>query len=221
MLVLVLVLVLTWLLGQGRGGDPQPSESPQPTESTQPNPSPSESATADPDSTADPAPTGCLAGPELTAEALLLAQERAPHSANGAVEATMALARFIMQRPYPSLADQEVVQRAGIAEGSSIDLVTLYEGEPVIAPDAAPESAAVAAYSVGGAWLLDSYTEDRAIVSVAYYFISDGRVLGNYGFVSTYVLKWQNGWQLHSVETPQHSPNAIINDVGTPFTGGC
>lgn len=220
--MLVITLLTVWLLTRPSDDDPQVA----PTETiSTPPPSPTDSTGVDSTEDApseDPPPTGCLGGVGLDAAMFLQAQEEAPHSANGAVEVMTAMVRWMRQYPYPSEDDIETMQRQAVSSTSDVDLTEAFSDNPQIAEDAVPAGEPVNIYTVGGAWYLDSYTEERAVVTIGYRWLTDSRVAGEYGASTTFVMVWEDGaWRVQSAQQPEYSPNEIVNEVGTPFTGGC
>lgn len=214
---LVLVLVLVWLFTRDGGPATEPGASTSPTSAapTQPTETPEPSGGVD----VDPAPTGCIAGAGLDAATFALAQERAPHTANGAVEATAGMVRFFYQTPPPSPEDQATFQQDAIASTSPVDVVSAFATP--IGEDVAPAGTPLRISTANGAWFLDSYSDERAIVTIAYFWVVEGAVVSSIVQPITFELVWEDGWRLVGIRETTNDGNALLADVGTPFTGGC
>lgn len=214
---LVVVLVAAWFFTRGDGPSTEPGASAPPSQpaTSEPIETPEPSGGVD----VDPAPTGCIAGAGLDAATFLLAQERAPHTANGAVEATAAMVRFFYQTPAPSAEDQATFQGEAIASTSPVDVVSAFEIP--IGEDVAPAGTPLRISTANGAWFLDSYSNERAVVTVAYFWVVEGAVVSSIVQPITFELAWEDGWRLVGIRETANDGAALLGDVGTPFTGGC
>ncbi len=193
---------------------PTASESVSPSSAT-----PSASAAAPEDDGVVRA-TGCIAGNDRGAAALLEAQAASPQTATGAAEFATAYLRFIEQSPTPA-ADERAAADAvfsGTSQLSMEDLVDYRPGE-----DVAPEGANLTITTANGGVYVEPFEEndDRAVVTVAYNYVADGAVVSSVIYSGTVELRWEDGvWHVVRALNPEFSGNDVL-DVGQEFTGGC
>lgn len=207
---LVIGIIVTFWPRGAAPPEPTPSPSSQP-----PTPAPTTEPT---EPRADPLPTGCLGGPGLDAAMLLTTLDRAPHTANGAVEVAASWRRFVSQYPYPSAEDIAAAERA--AESPDGETVSdFYAAEPDVWGDTAPEGTPMYYSSANGEYFVESYDGDTARIALVLHIVVDGAVVMPVAASGT-TLAW-NGehWVVTGAYVPD--PPAELQQRSAPFSGGC
>lgn len=197
---------------------PRGAAPPEPTPSTSSQP-PTPAPTPEPtEPRADPLPTGCLGGPGLDAAMLLTTLDRAPHTANGAVEVAASFTRFTSQYPYPDAAQIEAAEVA-FDSSEGVTLAEFYAGEPDLWGDTAPEGTPMYYSTANGEYFVESYDGETARVATVMRIVVDGTVVMPVAAGGS-ELRW-NGehWVVVSGYTP--APPAELQSMAAPFTGGC
>lgn len=207
---LVIGIIVTFWPRGAAAPEPTPSPSSQPT-TPAPTPEPTEPR-------ADPLPTGCLGGPGLDAAMLLTTLDRAPHTANGAVEAAASYNRFTSQYPYPSADDISTAEQA-VESPTGDTLAEFYAAEPDLWGDTAPEGTPMYYSTANGEYFVESYTGDTARVALVLHIVVDGAVIMPLAATGT-TLAW-NGE--HWVATGSYRPDGVteVQQRSAPFSGGC
>lgn len=205
----------------GGSSDPAPAG----TAGTTAGPSAPVDEPADPDEGLDEGapPTGCLGGPERTAQAVLEAQAHAPRSSFGAVELAATYLRFFMQYPVPDaeqIAASDTVV-ASTATDEFRDLAGEYEasadefGPPGLKGTETPFHLT----TDGGRWLVEeTSTADRVIVQVSEPYVVNGTT-SEWLIYEAFVVVWEDdAWH---IESAQQADTDALDAAGTTFTEGC
>lgn len=218
LLVIVLVVVAAWWGSANAGDDeaaPPVSETPTPSESEA---EPTATGVDGPDDDLTTRPTGCIAGNGRDADMLLEARELSPQTANGAVEFAAAVLKFTYRYPYPTKDELRAIEEM---YADDYDLISAYDTEPTIAPDVAPAGTPIQATMVGGAWYLHDFSEDRAEITIAYFWEIDGVRDGSIARASNVVLQWgDHGWMMTRQGDNQLRSQEVL-DLGSAFAGAC
>jgi hypothetical protein len=170
---------------------------------------------------ADPAPTGCLGGPQRNAAMVLSAQKAAPDTSNGAVDFAAAFTRWIQRYPYPTSSEAALVQKDVLAQKSfTSNLVEYLAGKPDLSGGIVPSSETYYMSTVPGVWAVESSSSTKAVVTIGTAFVANGAVSPTLRSSITVTTEWQDGsWHVADVAGTQTTEKLFAN--GHQFSGGC
>lgn len=177
--------------------------------------------------TPDPTPTGdastpaltgtgvdaCLGGPDLTAEQLFTAQRDAPNTPEGAVSYAASFIRYVLQFPLPADIDDAASWNSDL----SAEWWSDYEASMESWTGPIPFNVT----TVNGAYSVQSYTPDSAVVTLSLPMVADGAISSK-TFVPTVTLGQTvaGTWTVTGVDNSAAEDAAKLSN-STDFTGGC
>lgn len=204
-LLLVAALVGGWLLGRGQAGEPDPDATTAPPATTEPSGEDGDGV------------EGCLGGPERTPEMVLSAQEQADvGSYADGVAFAAALMRWVVQAPpVPATEDQLDIITAPDADSSVREAI-----EDAATDGASSESARWVSVT-GGKWYIETTSSDELVVSLSLLPVLDGELNADTRMLMTVSLSRADGAWAWSRFEAQIREADEMEEIGTPFTGGC
>ena len=221
--VIVLLAIIAGIVAFTVGRNSAPTADPTTSVPTTTNAPTTDPTPSGEDESDDAVPTGCLGGPGRDAAMVLSAQDAAPHTMFGAVEVATAFLRAVLQYPYPSDAEAELINASLVASGAhdSMDIsAAVYERAGDITNGNVPPGTPFYVSTIGGLWLVSpDSTSDRMTVSVNATYVIDGALSPTATVAGTYTVVWEDdAWRIAGAGRPDV---AAIAAGGTQFTGGC
>ena len=201
---------------------PQSQQTPSPASnvsSAPTSPSAETTTSSPPPATAAPAgvASGCIVGPDNSTEALLLAQQEAPHTTEGATDLAGQILKWINQFPRPSSVQVEQALESLGASSADESVTTLAAQLSELRTDVPSFSTSL---DEGGYAVLE---EQSDLVRVSVYgaaerYENDPEAGAA---AATYTLIWEDDmWRILSSSAGAQSYEQMAA-TGTPFTGGC
>lgn len=192
--------------------------------STAPTAAPTGGSSGAGDNEDDVPPTGCLGGPDRTADMVLTAQSEAKQTTYGAVEVATSFYRFLWQYPFASTADATNVSGQIMSADApesfknlSADLEKAGDDptQGVVSPGTPFHMS-----TTNGLWrVLEGSTADRVSVEFAAGYVVDGALSPSLTGVGGYVMVWEDGaWR---IETGLNVDQDMLAAGGNRYTGGC
>jgi hypothetical protein len=174
-----------------------------------------------PSPVADPAPTGCLGGPQRNAAMILKAQKLAPHTTNGAVEVATAFVRWLNQYPYPSAGTYAEIEKTGLSSSAPTqDLAKFFASDPNLSGGLVPDGTTYYPSTVPGVYHVESAATDSVSASIGTGFVVQGVLSPTIRGSITVTVQWEDGvWKFVSSKGTRTTEDLF--SIGTPFTDGC
>jgi len=173
----------------------------------------------------DVAPTGCLGGPDRTADMVLTAQAEAKHTTFGAVEVATAAYRWLWQYPTPPSSESDAIGSGIISSTAPAvwrNVTAQYEStfwnEKVA--DYQARGGEFHTSSTNGLWrVTEASTTDEVNVELSLGTVIDGALSPTKSTLSGFTMVWENGgWR---IKTGIPVDETKLTSGGTRFTGGC
>lgn len=192
----------------------EPQAGPSTPAATDTTPSPRPSGSAD---SGIGVVTGCFVGPQDSTQALLAAQEKAPHTTAGAVELAGQFVKWSSQFPLPTVGGAQKVD-AQIVSDKADETVARLVDETEASQEAEAETYSTS-FEQGYYFVLER-SPDEVVVSIFGAAVREGVETPVASIYGTLTMVWEDGaWHLAAEESVQ-SPQQVV-DSGTPFAGGC